>query len=418
VHDLVLAQIACDDLHGARATAHSIEADRPHGEALAALADIEIRRGDLAAAQALASRIRDPGAQGQVLRQIIGVEASRGDVEGATDLLRLIKDPFYEALARGDLAVAEARAGRLERAQHLAEGARRGQRAEIYGRIALACVSKHDLRCAFDTLQKVPDALDRAVVQGRIAALRAESGEAEGARQLFAAAVNDVESAPDSPSKAMTLAQLSRIQAGAGDHNAARDGLRRARAQAERLPIGEDRDDVLDYIARGQARVGDVHGALESALLSNDRIARALLVRDVVTLQGDATIASARAAASLFDDALIDAAALFGVLDVQLTRAGASASEATIDAALAAARRIDDPQLKPAAFAALAAEDVRLDGEQGAAIFQEALASAAALERTEQRAAAYVRIFTALNERLIFLGRPARTADQDDEPKG
>ena len=416
LHDVVLAQIAVEDMYGAHETAGSIEADRPHGEALAALAEIEIRRGDLAAAQALASRIRDPGAQGQVLRQIISTRATRGELEAARSLLRLIKDPFYEALARGDVAVAEVRAGRVERAHELAARARRKQRAEVYGRIALACVSRHDLRCAFDTLQKVPDVLHRAVVQGRIAALRAESGELEGARQLFTAAVNAAESAPDSYSKAMTLARLGRMQAVSGDHPPARALLRRAQAQAERLPRGDDRDDVLDSIARGQARAGDVHGALQSALLSDDRIARALLVRDVVTLQGDATLESATAAASPFDDALIDAAALFGVLGVQVMRRGASASEEAVDAARAAVRRIDDPQLKPAAFAALAAAGIRFDGEQGAAIFHEALVSAAALERAEQRATAYVRIAAALNERLVFLGRPAKASD--DESRG
>jgi hypothetical protein len=182
------------------------------------------------------------------------------------------------------------------------------------------------------------------------------------------------------------------------------------------LSQAEERDDVMDYIARGQVRAGDIAGALDSALRMKDRVARALLVRDVVTLQSDATSASASASAAAFDDPLIDAAAQFGVLGVQLLRKGEPLSAETIEAARAAVRKIDDPQLKPAAFAALAAAQVRSgDADSSDAAFDEALRAAESLERADQRAAAYVRIVTALDERLLFLGQPTRT-DLSDEP--
>ena len=171
----------------------------------------------------------------------------------------------------------------------------------------------------------------------------------------------------------------------------------------------------MDYIARGQARAGDAAGALDSALQLSDRIARALLVRDVVTLQGGATTASAAASTAVFDDPLIDAAAQFGVLGVQMLRKGEPPSVETIEAARAAVRRIDEPQLKPAAFAALAAARVRTgEARESAVIFREALAAAESLERADQRAAAYVRIVNALDERLIFLGEPAKAANPDE----
>jgi hypothetical protein len=190
--------------------------------------------------------------------------------------------------------------------------------------------------------------------------------------------------------------------------------LRRTRQEAEQLPAGQARDDVLDYIGRSQARAGDVRDALDAARNINDRVARALLVRDAVSVQPDATSASAAANATEFADPLVNAAAQFGVLSQQASRTDQSMSLDTIDAARAAVRKITDHELKPAAFAALAAARVNAGDIPGSrAIFQEALASAESLPRREQRAAACVRIVNALNDRLMFLGRPAGATSDD-----
>ncbi|MGH8176548.1 MAG: hypothetical protein ACREV5_09830 [Steroidobacter sp.] len=418
LHDIMQAQIAAEDLYGARETASRIEADRPHGAALAFLANLQLRGGDLDAAQATARKIRDVGAQGEALRQIVAVEAARGEVNAARSVLPLIKDSFYQRLARGDVVVEEVRAGNIDRAYELAERARRRDRAEIYGRIALARVEASDLRGAAETLQKIDDILHRAVVQGRIAAAHAQAGEKDVAARLFVSAIGSVEGAESAERKALILAQIARLQASAGDRTAARETLRRARVLANRMATGEERDDTVDYIARGQARAGDAAGALDSALQLNDRVARALLVRDVVTLQRDATSTSASASAAAFDDPLIEAAAQFGVLGVQLLRTAQPLSHDAIEIARAAVRRIDDRQLRPAAFSALAAARLRSgDVEASGAIFREALAAAESLERPEQRAAALVRIATALDDRLIFLGQPADAAADKAENK-
>jgi hypothetical protein len=414
LHDIVLAQIAVEDLHGARETAGLIEAARPHGAALAALADIQLRGGNLTAAQTTAMQIRDTGAQSDVLRQVVSVQAGKGEIAAARNALGHIKDPFQQMLARGDVAVAEVRAGNIEQALDLAARARRKHRAQVYGRIALARVAAGDRRGGAETLQKIDDVMYRAVVQGRIAASRAEAGERDAARQMFTSAITSVETVASVERKALTLAQLGRMQAAAGERTAARETLVRARIEADRLSQAEERDDVMDYIARGQVRAGDIAGALDSALRMNDRVARALLVRDVVTSQSDATSASASASAATFDDPLIDAAAQFGVLGVQLLRKGQPPSVEVIDAALAAVRKIDDPQLKPAAFAALAAARVRLGADASDAAFREALIAAESLERADQRAAAYVRIVTSLDERLMFLGQPTKTGNSDE----
>ena len=140
---------------------------------------------------------------------------------------------------------------------------------------------------------------------------------------------------------------------------------------------------------------------------------RALLVRDTVSLQPDATSASASASAADFADPLVDTAAQFGVLSLQSFRTGRPLSLETIDAARSAVQKITDLELKPAAFAALAAARVRAGDTPGSrAIFQEALSSAASLPRNEQRAAACIRIVNALNDRLMFLGRAAPTDNE------
>jgi hypothetical protein len=77
---------------------------------------------------------------------------------------------------------------------------------------------------------------------------------------------------------------------------------------------------------------------------------------------------------------------------------------------------IDDAQLKPAAFSALAAASVTVgDIEGGWSIFQESLVAAESLPREEQRASAYVRIVSSLNDRLMFLGKPAPMEDKAGE---
>lgn len=408
LHDAALAQVAADDLHGARETAALIKTERPHAALLAALAEVELRRDELNAALTIAGRIRHVPTRSELERQVIAIKASRGEIADARARLRSIRDPLNEALARGDIAVALVRSGQVQAANELASRAPRKHRADVIGRIALAQIAAGDLGGALDTVQKIQGAAERAVMQGRLAVARAEAGEREGGRILLDAAVQTLEAAPSSGHTARALAQLARMQTGLGERDAAIDSLRRARAQVERLPAGEERDGVLEYVARSQARAGDSSGALASALLVRGRMARALLVRDVVSLDADADGA---AKAREFDDPLLETAALFGVLGRQLSRKGGAFSGDAIENARASVLRLETP-LQPAALAALAAACVR-NGllAQGAVMFRDSLHAAGAIERGEQRAAAYLRIVNALNDRLMFLGEPAEAQE-------
>lgn len=409
LYEIVLAQLAADDFPGARETAHRIETRRQRSAALAALADVQLRAGNLQAAQTTVAGIREPGTRGEVLRQIVVVQSSRGELPAARQTLADIDDPFYYALAAGDIAIAEVRSGRIDRAHAMAARVRRADRAKVYARIAIVRADVGDMRGATETMQKVENELDRAIVQGRIAAAQAMAGNPTAARDLFASTIGDLSALPNQSERSvMALAQVARLQTVSGDGEAAKESLRLAMQNALRLPAGEEREETLDYIARGQARAGDTSGALQTALKMTDRVARALLVRDVVTLHADASDAAATAKAAAFEDPLTVAAAQFGVLGVQLLKSKEPVSPTTIDTARAAVHKLDETQLKPAAFAALAAARARIgDVEGGASLFQEALAAADQIANTQQRAAAYVDVVTALNDRLMFLGRPA-----------
>jgi len=408
LNDIVLAQIAAEDLAGARETANRIEAKRQQGAALVQIATIELRGGNIAGAQQTAETIREREAKSEILRQLVAIAAARGDLANARDMLRDIDDPFYQALAAGDIAVAEVRTGHNDRADAMVGRVRRADRAQVYGRVALARADKGDMNGAVATLQKIDDDLHRSAMQGRLAASRAVAGDAAGAKQMFETAIAAVEAFPREPQRrALTLGQLGRLQALSGDRAAAMQTLTKALREAEKLERGEQREDTLDHIARGMARAGDSAGALQTALQMNDRVQRALLVRDVVTMQTNADSSAAAASAAEFSDPLIEAAAQFGVLGMQLLRGTTPLSQETIEAARRAVRKIDEKQPKPAAFAALAAARVKTGNvEQATAIFQEALESADAIARSDQRAAAYVDMVAALNDRLVFLGQP------------
>jgi len=408
LNDVVLAQIAAEDLAGARQTANRIEAKRQQGAAFVQIATVELRSGNIAAAQQIAAAIREREAKSEILRRLVAISAASGNLANARDLLRDIDDPFYQALAAGDIAVAEVRLGHDDRADAMPGRVRRADRAQVYGRIALARADKGDLSGAAATLQKIDDELHRAAMQGRLAATRAVAGDGEGAKRLFETAIASVETFPNEPERrALTLAQVGRLQALSGDRTAAVQTLARALREAEKLEKGDQREDTLDHVARGLARAGDSAAALQTALRMNDRVARALLVRDVVTMQTNADSSSAAASAAEFDDPLIEAAAQFGVLGMQMLRATTPLSQETIDAARSAVRKIDEKQPKPAAFAALAAARVKTGGvDQGTSIFKEALEAADAISRSDQRAAAYVDMMAALNDRLMFLGKP------------
>jgi tetratricopeptide (TPR) repeat protein len=293
---------------------------------------------------------------------------------------------------------------------------RRADRAQVYGRVALARADKGDVRGAVETLRKIDDDLHRAAMQGRLAAAIAVSGDGDASKQMFATAIAAVEAHESEPERrAVTLAQLGRLQAISGDRTGAVQTLGRALREAEQLERGERREDTLDHIARGLARAGDSAAALQTALRMNDRIARALVVRDIVTMQTSADSASAAASAAEFSDPLIEAAAQFGVLGMQMLRATTPLSQETIEAARRAVRRIDEKQPKPAAFAALAAARVKTgDVDQGTSIFKEALEAADAIARGDQRAAAYVDMVAALNDRLMFLGQPVGGEQKDN----
>lgn len=417
LHDIVQAQIAADDLNGAKQTAESITAVRAQSPAYAAIANVHVRFGNLQAAQVLALRIGDPVARGDLLRQIVSAHCLKGEIEAARAMLPGIEDKQYAAMAYGDVAAARVEKGDVPGAYEVAARARRASRNEVYGRIALAQAENGDFSGALKSLQLINDPVAKALVQGRIALLRVERNDAAAGRELLGAASDAVKQAHVKPQLQLApAAQLARWQVVAGDGNVAREKLRSLRSEAEQLPPGPERDRLLDYIGRSQARAGDTREAIDAAKKISDRVMRALLVRDAVSLDPDASSTSAIAWATEFSDPLVEAAVQFGIVSMQTFRAGQHPSLETIDAARAAVRRINDRELLPAAYAALAAARARAGDVPGSReTFQEALTAAEALSRSDHIAAACVEIVDALDERLMFLGRSA-VEKMDDSP--
>jgi tetratricopeptide (TPR) repeat protein len=413
LHDIVQAQIAADDLIGARQTAELITADRPQSSALAAIAGIDLRSGRMTNAQALLARIRDEQSAGEIGRQLVMYQIKAGALPAARETVKQIDDRFYEGLALGDIAVAEVRVGDDERALLTASKAHKSQRAQAVGRVAIARAQRRNFAGAEAALSKIDDVMYRALVQGQIADLRADAGDATGAHEQFQSALGLLDAAPDrNPRKPVTLSQLARLQAAYGDRAGALETLRRAIAAAATLTTGQ-KDDALDMIARGQLRLSETQSALATALSVDNAIARALLVRDVVAQQvRDGMTLDAVRSAIPKEDPLTETAALFGVLGAQLYMPGRSGAASTIAPTRDTVRAIGDVQLKPAAFAALAAAKVTVgDAAGGTEIFQEALAASLLIEQPDKRAAAYVRIVNALNDRLMFLGQPAQKGE-------
>lgn len=417
LHDIAQAQIAAEDMIGAKQTVEAITVPRPQSAAYAAIANVYIRLGNLPTAQTLALRISDPVARGDVLRQIVSAHCVGGDVDAAKEMLPGIEDKYYSALAYGDVAAARFEQGDLPGALSIAARVRRANRNEVYGRIAFAQAELGDFPGAIKSLQLINEPVARALVQGRVALERYKRKDAVAGREMLAASLRMLQDAGLKPQVRLApSAQLARWQALAGDVETARESLRALRAEAEELPVGPARDELLDYIGRSQARSGDTREAIDAAKNISDRVMRALLVRDAVSLHPGITTAIATSWASEFSDPAVDAAAQFGVLSHQSFRGGQAPSLETIEAARVAVSRMTDRDLQPAAYAALAAARARAGDVPGSReIFREALTSAEALSRGDQVAAACVRIVDALNERLMFLGRSA--VDKTDETK-
>lgn len=416
LHEIVLAQIAANDLIGARETAQLIRSERPRGAALLEIALFQLRAGNSDAALRTALGIDDATAAGQALRQIVAAQVAKGDLPAARRTWKQIDDPFYRGQAAGDIAVADVRAGNVPQALALASGVKRAHRAQVFERIAVEQADAGDLDGALKTIDEIAADLDRALVLARISTRPAVRRDRERAQALFSRAAVTLQGAEDpGQRKALSWSHVARMRIAIADPIGANQCLASALASAAKMREGPRRDDAYDAIARTQIRLQDGAGALATAAQIDDRITQALLVRDVVGSQVDSTAARALLqSAPASKDPLTRAAAMFGVIGVQLLRKDAvRAPTVSVSAHIAEARvlvrQIPDTQLQPAAFAALAAaQAATADPATGQEIFEESLQSAQSFAAAEQRSAAYLRIVNALDERLPFLGQPLR----------
>ena len=402
LHDIGRAFVKADDLAAAEAAAESIRDVRLHDGVLAAVVDARRGARDLPGAQATARRMKDVARQGASLRAITIQQASENDFTGAMATARSIQYGRANALAIGDVAAAIARDGAFDEARLLAARIRDGSsRSRAFVEVAVAQAGIGDIKGALATLAQVDDKLDRAEGTARIAAARAPAAPTE-AREMFAQALATVtKTRAGANRKADTYVEIARAQILADDVAGSTATLKRAFGAVADVKGESERLNLLSHIAPLQARAGDYAGAFSTAMRAEDASLRPLLVRDIAASQAEkGDVTGAVAIARSLDDRAAAAAALFGILRVQSQTHDISGLRETIGVTLQAVRVIGSTELRAGALGSLAAAHARegdVDGAQ--AMFAEAMNTAAAADRGQQRAAVYARIADSLADR-------------------
>ena len=416
-HEIVRAQLALDDVIGAQQTSAAIAADRPHGASVVLLARRALQSGNVRNAEALAASIRELGAEGEILSEIVATKVSQGDLAAAQAVQRRIHDRAYAAIALAYVAIGEARAGKLDRAREIVKGVPRSQRSQAIGQLIAWLGERGETQAALQLAGDVDDSMRRSNHVARLALDTHRGGNAVRARELFSSALRLAADEKSEPrEQLLARIQVARLMALAGYVSEAAGTLQLVERDLATVH-GKDRDLILEALARAYVRSGALDRALSVGASIQDRISRALLIRDVAALQAAAGV-SAQQIAQLdaVPDPLGTTAAQFGILAARLGRGTTPAARATIEAARREVARIDDPLLPPPALASLAAASVRAGAPSlGSEIFEELLTAAERIERPDWRALAYVRSANALNDRLMFLGRPAGDADRCSE---
>jgi tetratricopeptide (TPR) repeat protein len=420
-HEIVVAQLALDDVIGARTTAATIMAERPQGAAYVLLARRLAHAGSPQSAQSIADAIRDPTATGEIFSELVALKASSSDIQGAWTLQRRIADRHYAATAQAYIAIAEARAGKPDRARATVMKVPRSHRSDAIG-LLIGWYQEHgELSRALELAGAVEDRIYRSGLLAWLALEHKRAGDPVRCRELFAASLSLLDTVQTEPRRRLgTLIQIARLQALANMPDDARATLRRATEQVASIHTsidvsiqGRERDTLLEGIARAHARLGDFAQAMALVDQMQDKVSRALLIRDVVAMQLAAGANSADVASGAWAiDPLASTAVQFGILASRVAERDANSAREAIVAARAQVARITDPLLPPAALATLAASSVSAgDAKLGAEIFAAALAAATSVDRADQRALAYVRMVDALSDRLLFLGRPVNGSE-------
>jgi hypothetical protein len=166
-HEIVQAQLAIDDVIGARETATAIAADRPHGAAYVLLARRALQSGNVAGAESLAGSIRDREAAGEILTDLVATRAARGDVAAALALQRRIQDRYYAAVAAAHVAIAQARTGDFKQARATVLATPRAERAQAIVPLVNWYRDRGELQRAIDLTRDVDDAISRSLLVAR-----------------------------------------------------------------------------------------------------------------------------------------------------------------------------------------------------------------------------------------------------------
>ena len=215
-------------------------------------------------------------------------------------------------------------------------------RASILGDIALAQAEAGDAQSARDTFAAALSAVRsidgvniRAGALGDIASARAKAGDFDGA---FATA----QSINSAFHRALALRKIALAQAEVGDSQLAWDTFAAALSVAQSVDKAYDRDTALSGIARAQAKAGDFNGAFAIARSIGGADDRAEALRSIGLAQTEVGgIDNAFAAAQSIDEAYFRAGALRKIALAQMEAGDSQSARDTLAVALSAARNID-----------------------------------------------------------------------------
>lgn len=403
VHDVALAHVKAKDLEKAVSLADSIHDQELRDAVLTSVVDTYRSERDTARAIETARRIGDSARQGQALRIIAILQAADGDFTAALITARSIQHGPSNALALGDVAAALAGEGNVTEAQLLAVRIRPAEyRARALVQVAAAQAAAGDIQGALKATEQIDDRLEQAQALARVASVYAERRPSES-RALFERAVTLARRARGrgiAPRRCDALIEIARAQIAANEYSGARATLQSALQQLSRLKTSEQAV-RLSRIAPLQARAGDFPQAYATAMRAEDGSLRPLLVRDIAAIQAQRgeTSAAVQLIRTL-NNPLSSAAALFGVLRVQLQMGDAEGMRETLAIAIETVRQIVPPELRAGALASLAAAHVRAgELDVGRELFVEAMSSAERADPGAQQTSMYARIGDAVADR-------------------
>jgi hypothetical protein len=261
-------------------------------EALSVIAAVQAQSEEIAAAMETASQINDESSQARALSAIAKAQAKTHDFPAASETARTISDETIKTRSLINILTEQATAEQgdaarrylmraIETAQQMRDPGL-GLRSVTLSTIAAARWQSGDQEgarltfvAAIEAAKGMKDGSDRTEALSAIATAQAQSGEREAARATFAAAINTAKSMRDKDDTVIPLCWLALAAERSTELEASRTALATAIGIATRSEEQWRKASSLGMIAAAQARVGErdaAHATLAAAISVGERV--------------------------------------------------------------------------------------------------------------------------------------------------